>query len=59
MFSKFPSEEESVLLPGTQLEVINVTIDSINTNLYIAHLMEVKMLRESKFHLVNYFRIIN
>jgi hypothetical protein len=49
-FTVFPSEQEYILLPGTQLKIINKTIDPNNKNLNIVRLKEIDMIRDGKYN---------
>jgi len=48
VFSAFPDEKESILLPGTQVKIIDKTIDPKDKTLIIVTLEEINMVRESK-----------
>jgi hypothetical protein len=62
-FSDFPHEQESVLLPGTQLKIINKTVDPYDKTVNIIEMDEIVMTRDGKYNtfktlliLVNYIK---
>ena len=47
--SNYKSEEESILLPATKLQVISKKMDVIYENLYTIELMEMASTSQSKY----------
>jgi len=47
-FSEYPQEQEFILLPGTQLKVINKTVDPYDKTVNIIEMEEIVMDRDSK-----------
>jgi hypothetical protein len=48
-FSKHWLEDEYILLPSTELKIINKTIDRENTNLNVVEMEEILVVRDSKY----------
>ena len=54
-YSAYPSEQESVLLPGTKFMIINKSIDPDNTNLNIVNMKEIITVPDGKYIDLEYF----
>jgi hypothetical protein len=57
-FSEFPHEQESILLPGTQLKVINKTVDPYDKTVNIIEMEEIVMARDGKYITFNKLLIL-
>ena len=56
-FSAYPDEQEYLLLPGTQVKIINKTIDSLD-NLNIVVLKEMPVYRKSEYIFHEHYQLI-